>query len=135
MPVSDDEGDVIGSRQQPGGHSPLALVGGTVGAQRAKGNRVGAALGGEAAPEAEHVRPGGQPQVGELGELAEAETFGDVAASVVPDGQLVQAVGGRDARRSSVPVHLAALVAYLATYPATVVSVSSPADVTGRMSS
>ena len=80
-------------RQQPGGDSPLALVGGAVGAQRAEGDRVGAALGGEVAAEAEHVRPGGQPQVGELGEPAEAEAFGDVAAGVVPDGQLVQAVG------------------------------------------
>ena len=38
-------------------------------------------------------------------------------------------------RRSRVPVHSAAFVAYLATYPATLVSVSSPAGVTGRMSS
>jgi hypothetical protein len=38
-------------------------------------------------------------------------------------------------RRSRVPVHSAAFVAYFATYPATVLSVSSPADMTGRMSS
>ena len=34
-------------------------------------------------------------------------------------------------RRSRVPVHSAALVAYLATYPATLVSVSSPVVVIG----
>ena len=49
------------------------------------------------AAEAEHVRPGGQSQVGEWWELAEAEAFGDVAAGVVPDGQFVQTVGGCDA--------------------------------------
>jgi hypothetical protein len=38
-------------------------------------------------------------------------------------------------RRSRVPVHSAALVAYLATYAATLVSVTSPLVVTGRMSS
>jgi hypothetical protein len=96
MPVSDDERGVISSRPQSGGDSALALVGSTVGAQRAEGDRVGAALGGEVAAEAEHVCPGRQSQVGELGEPAEAQAFGDVAAGVVPDGQLVQAVGGRD---------------------------------------
>ena len=45
----------------------------------------------------EHVRPRHEPQVGELGEPAEPEAFGDVTAGVVPDGQLVQAVGGCDA--------------------------------------
>ena len=85
------------ARQEPGGDGALALVSGAVGTEGAEGDRVGAALGGEVAAEAEHVRPGGQPQVGELGELAEPEAFGDVTAGVVADGQLVQAVGGRDA--------------------------------------
>jgi hypothetical protein len=38
-------------------------------------------------------------------------------------------------RRSSAPVHSAAFVAYLATYAATLLSVSSPVVVMGRMSS
>jgi hypothetical protein len=96
MPVSKDEGGVAGrSGQQPGRDGPLALEGGAVGAQRAEGDRVGSALGGEVTAEAEHVCPGGQPEPGELGKFAEAQAFGDVAAGVVPDGQLVQ--GGRRA--------------------------------------
>ena len=96
-PVSEDQGGVAaGGWQEPGGYGALALVSGTIGAEGAEGDRVGPALGGEVAAEAEHVRPGQQSQVGELGELAEAEAFGDVAAGVVPDGQLLEAVGGRD---------------------------------------
>ena len=98
VPVGDDEGGVaVEVGLQPGGDGVLALVGGPVGAQRAEGDGVGAALGGEVAAEAEHVRPGGQPQVVELGELAEAEACGDVAAGVVADGQVGQLVGRGDA--------------------------------------
>ena len=89
----DQDGVAGGDWQEPGGYGALALVSGTVGAEGAEGGGVGPALGGEVAAEAEHVRPGGQPQVGELGQPAEAEAFGDVAAGVVADGQLVQ--GGR----------------------------------------
>jgi hypothetical protein len=53
-----------------------------------EGDGVGAALGGEVAAEAEHVRPRGQPQLLELGELAEAEACGDVAAGVFADWQV-----------------------------------------------
>ena len=56
-------------RAGAGGYCGLALVGGAVGAECAEGGGVGAALGGEVAAEAEHVRPGGQPQVLQLGEL------------------------------------------------------------------
>jgi len=90
VPVSDDErGIAFQSGYEPGGDGPLALVDGAICAQRAEGDRVGAALGGEVAAEAEHLRPGRQPQVGELGEPAEAEAFADVTAGVVPDGQLL----------------------------------------------
>jgi hypothetical protein len=50
----------------------VALVLGAFGAQRAEGGGVAAALGGEMAAEAEHVRPRGQPQVFESGEFAQA---------------------------------------------------------------
>jgi hypothetical protein len=40
------------------------------------------------------MRPCGQPQVLELGKLAEAEAYGDVAAGVVTDGQVGEPVGG-----------------------------------------
>ncbi len=49
------------------------------------------------AAEAEHVRPGGEAEVFELGELAEAEAFGDEPAGVVGDGQRGELVGGGDA--------------------------------------
>jgi hypothetical protein len=48
-------------------------------------------------PEAEHVRPCGQPQVLELGELAEPKTRGDVAAGMVADGQVGEPIGRGDA--------------------------------------
>jgi len=48
VPVGDDErGVAVQVGQEPGGDGLLALVGGTVGAQRAEGGGVGAALGGE----------------------------------------------------------------------------------------
>jgi len=50
------------------------------------------------------VRPGGQPQAAELGQFAEAEAFGDVAAGVVADGKVGEPVGGGVRRRSRVPV-------------------------------
>ena len=49
------------------------------------------------AAEAEHVRPRGQPQVLELGEPAEAQACGDVAAGVVADGQVGEPVGRGEA--------------------------------------
>ena len=64
--------------------------------------------------EAEHVRPGRQAQVFQAGEFAEPDAFGDVAAGVLADGEVGELVGGV-MRRSRVPVHSAALVAYLAT--------------------
>jgi hypothetical protein len=66
----------------------VALVLGAFGAQRAEGGGVVAALGGEVAAEAEHVRPRGQPQALESGELADAQACGDQAAGVFADGQL-----------------------------------------------
>ena len=75
----------------------VALVLGAFGAQRAKGGGVVAALGREVTAEAEHVRPGGQAQVFESGEFAEAQACGDEAAGVLADGQLGQPVGGGDA--------------------------------------
>jgi hypothetical protein len=81
----------------PGGYGLFALVGGAVGAQGAEGDGVGAALGREVAAEAEHARPGREPQPFQARELAEAEAFGDEAAGVVPDGKVNQLVGGGDA--------------------------------------
>ena len=52
-----------------------------------------AALGREVAAEAEHVRPRGQPQVGQCGELAEAQACADEAAGVLADGQLGELIG------------------------------------------
>jgi len=86
VPVGDDERDArVEVGLQPGGDGVIALMGGPVGAQRAEGNGVGAALGGEVTAEAEHVRPRGQSQSLELGELAESEAFSDVAAGMVAD--------------------------------------------------
>ena len=48
------------------------------------------------ATEAEHVRPGGQSQVFQFGELAETEALGDMAAGVVADRSLGQSVGRSD---------------------------------------
>jgi hypothetical protein len=75
---------------QPGGDGVLALMGGPVGAQRSEGDGVAAALGRKVAAEPEHVRPGGQAQVRELRELADAQACGDVAAGVFADGQVGQ---------------------------------------------
>ncbi len=47
--------------------------------------------------ESEHVRPGGESEGFELGELAEAEAFGDESAGVVGDGQGGELVGRGDA--------------------------------------
>jgi hypothetical protein len=61
-PAGEDErGVVVEVGQEPGGDGLCALVGGAVGAERAEGGGVGAALGREVAGEAEHVRPGGEP--------------------------------------------------------------------------
>jgi hypothetical protein len=98
VPLGEDERAVrrkVG--HEPGGYGLFALVGGAVGAQGAEGDGVGAALGREVAAEAEHVRPGREPQPFQARELAEAEAFGDEAAGVVPDGKVGQLVGGGDA--------------------------------------
>jgi hypothetical protein len=60
------------------------------------------------------MSPGGQAQVCQFGELAESEAFGDEAAGVIAERQCVKRSAGVR-RRSRVPVHSAALVAYLAT--------------------
>ena len=87
VPVIDDErGIAVDVGQQSAGYGGFALVSGTLGAERTHGGGVSAALGRKVAAEAEHVCPGGQSQVGELGKPAEAEAFGDVAAGVVADG-------------------------------------------------
>ena len=49
------------------------------------------------AAEAEHVRPRGEAQVAELGELREAQAFGDVAAGVAAYRQVSEPVGGGEA--------------------------------------
>src|SRR5712691_2864722 len=49
------------------------------------------------AAEAEHVRPGGEAQMVEFGESAQAQALGDVAAGVVGDGEVGELVGGGDA--------------------------------------
>ena len=71
----------------------VALVLGAFGAQRAEGGGVVAALGGEVAAEAEHVRPRGQPEVFESGEFTEAKAGADEAAGVLADGQLGELIG------------------------------------------
>src|SRR5260370_3393402 len=68
----------------------------TVGAERAQGDGVSAALGGEVTTEAEHVCPRGQPQAAELGNLAETKAFGDMTAGVGAGGQ-----GGEPGGRGS----------------------------------
>ena len=80
--------------QEPGGDGLFALVGGAVGTERAEGGGESAALGREVAGEAEHVRPGGQAQVFQTGELAEPDALGDVTAGVLADRQYVELVGG-----------------------------------------
>jgi len=98
VPVIDDQrGIAVDVGQQSGGYGGFTLVGGALGAERAHGGGVSAALGRKVAAEAEHVRPGDQSQVGELGKPAEAQAFGDVAAGVVADGQVGEPVGGGDA--------------------------------------
>jgi hypothetical protein len=72
-------------------------MGAPVGAKRSEGDGVAAALAGEVAPEAEHVRPRGQAQFFELRELAEAQARGDVTSGVFTYGQVGQPVGGSDA--------------------------------------
>ena len=49
------------------------------------------------AAEAEHVRPRGQPQFLERGELAEAEAYGNMTSGVVADGQVGEPIGRGDA--------------------------------------
>jgi hypothetical protein len=49
------------------------------------------------AAEAEHVRPGGQPKIGQFGESAQAQAGADEAAGVLADRKLGQAIGGGDA--------------------------------------
>jgi hypothetical protein len=114
-PVGKDQrGVVLGCGPEAVVGGVVALVLGAFGAQRAEGGGVVAALGGEVAAEAEHVRPRGQPQIGQSRESAKAQADGDEAAGVLTDGQFGELVGGV-MRRSRVPVHSAALVAYLAT--------------------
>jgi hypothetical protein len=87
--VSEDERRVSGrTGEEAGSYGVLALVLATSGAERAQGRGVATALGGEVAAEAEHVCPGGQPELFELGELAEAQAFGDQAARMPADGQV-----------------------------------------------
>jgi hypothetical protein len=115
VPVIEDErGIAVDVGHQSGGLGLFALVGGAVGAQAAQGDGVGAALGAEVAAKAEHVRPCGKPQVVEPGQLAAAEAFGDMAAAWSRMGsRSIRSAGVM--RQSRVPVHSAALVAYLAT--------------------
>ena len=97
-PVGEDErGAEVEAGLHSGSDGVLALVGGAVGAEYAKGDGVGAALGGEVAAEAEHVRPGREPQTCQARELAEAEAFADEAAGVLADGKVVELVCRGDA--------------------------------------
>ena len=48
-----------------------------------EGDGIAAAFGGEVATESEHVCPSGQAQVGEFGELAEAQAFADEPTGVL----------------------------------------------------
>lgn len=75
----------------------LALVGGACGSEFAEGDRVTVALGGEVAPESEHVCRGGQAEVGEFGELAEADAFSDQPPCVAGYGQSRQTIVRREA--------------------------------------
>jgi hypothetical protein len=109
-------------------------MGGSVGAERAEGDGVGAALGGEVAPESEHVRPRGQAQFLELRELAEAEARGDVTSGVVTDGEVGQPVVGSDAAIEGAGA-FGGLGGVLGYVPATLVSVTSPLAVMARISS
>src|SRR5262249_52867759 len=69
-PVGEDQrGVVVGCGPEAFGGGVVALVLGAFGAQRAEGGGVVAALGRKVAAEAEHVRPGGQPQAFEPGEF------------------------------------------------------------------
>jgi hypothetical protein len=114
MPIGDDEGGVtVEVWQQPGSDGLFALVLSAVGAQRAESDGVGTAFGREVSTEAEHVRPGGQPQLFQFGELAEAEAFGDEAAGVIADRQCVELVSRSEAAVEG-PGAIRALVAYLA---------------------
>ena len=93
-PVGEDQrGVVFRFRPEAAGGGVVALVLGAFGAQRAEGGGVVAALGGEVAAEAEHVRPGGQPKIGQFGEFAKAQAGGDEAAGVLADGQVGELVG------------------------------------------
>ncbi len=67
---------------ESGGDGELTLVGGPVGSERAEGDGVAAALGGEVAAEPEHVRPGGQPHFLDLRDLAQAQACGNMASGV-----------------------------------------------------
>jgi hypothetical protein len=49
------------------------------------------------AAEAKHVRPRGQPKIGQFREFAQAQADGDKAAGVLADRQLVEPVGSGDA--------------------------------------
>src|SRR5208282_714530 len=98
VPVGEDDGGVaVEVGPEPGSDGLFPLMGGAVGTERAKGGRVGAALGGEVAAEAEHVCPGRQTQVFKPWEFAEPDAFGDVAAGVLADGKAGELVGGCDA--------------------------------------
>src|ERR1039457_2274422 len=69
LPMGDNErGLAIRHGPQACGGGVVALVLGAVGPQRAESGGVAAALGREMTTEAEHVRPGGQPQAAEGGE-------------------------------------------------------------------
>lgn len=89
-PVSDDEhgvlaGELVGVLS--------TYVFGTNGAECAEYGGVSLALVGEASAGAEHVRPFGNAEVIELGDLADAQTFGDEPPGVRGDGERVEAVG------------------------------------------
>ena len=98
VPFGEDERAVqVEIGLQPAGYGLFALMPGPVGAQGAEGDRVGAALRGEVAAEAEHVSPLCEPQVVQAGQFGETQAFGDEAVRVVADGQVVEAVGRGEA--------------------------------------
>lgn len=97
-PVSENERGAVGQGgDETGVYRVLALVVGAGGAECAEGGGVAAALGGEVAAKAEHVCPGGQAEVVEFGQLAEAEAFADEAAGVVANREVGEPVGVGDA--------------------------------------
>src|SRR5258708_1577145 len=94
-PVRDDESGAVRFGKQP--RIVLPLIVGARGAQSGESDGVVAALGGEVAAESEHVRPLGEAQMLEVGELAQAQAGANQAAGMVADSELRELVGGRDA--------------------------------------